>query len=125
MVNMMDTKTQRKTNPVLRDTVNACEEAARTNDAPIWSDVAEALKKANRKQTEVTLSHVLRNTEDGETVVVPGKVMGTGRFDKDVTVAAFDFTRSALESINEAGETKYIDELVEENPDGSNVKIVR
>ncbi len=120
----MDAKTQRKTNPVLKDVIRKCEEAARKNDAAIWGDVAAALKQSTRNQVEINLSHLERTVEDGETLVVPGKVMGSGRLSRDVTVAALDFTSAALESINEAGEAVYIEDLVEDNPEGEGLRLI-
>lgn len=113
-----------KTNPVLKETVKKCEEAARRNDAAVWKRVAEELSGSTRKRREVTVSDVVRNADDGDTVVVPGKVTGSGRVDEDITVAAFDFTRSAMDAIDASGEAMYIDVLVDENPDGEGVIIL-
>ncbi len=118
------TDTTQKTNPVLRETVKACEEAARKNDAAVWQRVADELAASTRQMREVTLSDIERNTEDGDTVVVPGKVIGSGRFDRDVTVAAMDFSRGAMDAIDESGEVTYIDALVEETPEGSEVVLL-
>lgn len=121
----MDAKTERKTNPVLQDLIQQCEEAARKNDAAIWREVAEALKDSTRQRAEVNLSHIERNVDDSETtLVVPGKVMGSGRLSEDVTVAAFDFTSSAMEAINDAGEAVYLEDLVEENPEGEGLRLI-
>lgn len=118
------TDTTQKTNPVLRETVKRCEEAARRNDAAVWQRVADELSRSTRDVREVNLSTIARNAEDGDTVVVPGKVMGAGRLDADVTVAALGFTRSAMEAIQESGEATYIDALVEENPEGTGVVLL-
>lgn len=121
----MDAKTERKTNPVLRDLIQDCEEAARKNDAAVWEDVAAALQDATRQQTEVNISHIDRNTEDGDTVVVPGKVIGSGRLSKDVTVAALEFTAGARERIEANGTAVYLEDLVNDKPDGSGVTLLR
>ncbi|MFB6145416.1 MAG: 50S ribosomal protein L18e [Candidatus Nanohaloarchaea archaeon] len=116
----MDAKAD-PTNPVLLETIELLEE----QDAPVWREVAENLGKVNRQRPEVNLSDIDRNAEDGETVVVPGKVLGAGRLTKEVTVAAFDASRSAKSEIRENGEFMFIDELVEDNPEGSEVRIVK
>lgn len=120
----MVSKVERKTNPVLKDLIRDCEEAARKNDAAVWRDVATALKKATRQHAEVNISHIERHAEDGETVVVPGKVMGSGRLTKDVTVAALEFTASARDAVEEAGTATYLEDLVADNPDGSGLRIM-
>ncbi|MFB6265658.1 MAG: 50S ribosomal protein L18e [Candidatus Nanohaloarchaea archaeon] len=118
------TDVEQKTNPVLKETVKKCEEAGRRNDADVWRRVAEELKKANRDMTEVTVSHIERNSEGGDTVVVPGKVVGSGSIGEDVTVAAFNFTGNALKSIESSGDAIYIDEAVEDNPSGEEVVLL-
>ncbi len=109
------------TNPVLVETLELLEK----QDAPVWSVVRENLGKVNRKRPEVNLSDIERVAEDGETVVVPGKVLGSGRLTKKVDVAAFKASRSARKAIEEDGSFQFIEELVEENPEGSEVRIVK
>ncbi|MFT4893167.1 MAG: large subunit ribosomal protein L18e [Candidatus Nanohaloarchaea archaeon] len=109
------------TNPVLLNTIELLQE----QDASVWNEVAENLGKVNRRRPEVNLSDIERNTEDGDTVVVPGKVLGSGRLTKDVEVAAFKASNSAKNHINENGEFKFIEDLVDENPEGSDVKVIK
>lgn len=115
---------EQKTNPVLKDTVRKCEEAARRNDAAVWERVAEELSRPTREMSAVNLSTIERNTEEGDTVVVAGKVLGSGRLTHNVTVAAFTFSQDALEDVNDVGEALYIQELVDENPDGEEVVLL-
>jgi large subunit ribosomal protein L18e len=59
-------------------------------------------------------------------VIVPGKVLGTGNIDHPVTVAAFDISDTAKAKLGKI-KAQYltITELLEKNPKGSNVKIIR
>ena len=109
------------TNPVLRETIETLEQ----QDANIWKDVAENLGKVNRQRPEVNISDIERVTEEGDTVVVPGKVLGSGILSKEVEVAAFKASTGAKNKINENGEFKFIRDLLDENPEGSEVKIVK
>lgn len=109
------------TNPVLLETIETLEQS----DAPVYNSVAEHLGKVNRKRPEVNVSDVERVAEDGDTVLVPGKVLGTGRLTKEVDVAAFKASRGAREKIEENGDFMFIQDLVEENPEGENVRIVK
>lgn len=109
------------TNPILIETIDLLEE----QEASLWNDVAENLGKVNRKRPEVNLSDIERNAEDGDTVVVPGKLLGSGRLTKEVTVAAFKASNSAKNHVNEDGEFMFIQDLVEENPEAEEVKIVK
>jgi len=109
------------TNPVLLETIETLEQ----QEANIWQDVAENLGKVNRKRPEVNLSQIDRVSEEGQTIVVPGKVLGSGRLTKDIKVAAFNASQSAKQQISENGEFMFIRDLLEENPNGSEVKIVK
>ena len=108
-------------NPVLLETIELLQE----QNVPVWSSVAENLGKVNRRRAEVNLSDIERVAEDGETVVVPGKVLGSGRLSKEVSVAAFQASNSAKNQINDSGEFMFIQDLVEENPEGENVRLVK
>jgi large subunit ribosomal protein L18e len=108
-------------NPVLLETIELLQE----QDAPVWGSVAENLGKVNRRRAEVNLSDIERIAEEGDTVVVPGKVLGSGYLNKEVTVAAFKASNSAKDQINDEGEFMFIQDLVEENPEGENVRVVK
>ena len=116
----MDAKAD-PTNPVLLETIESLEE----KDGNIWKKVAEDLGKVNRKRPEVNISDIERNTEEGDTVVVPGKVLGTGKLTKEITVAAFKSSNSAKKKIEDEGEFMFIRDLMDENPEGSGVKVVK
>jgi len=116
----MDAKAD-PTNPVLIETIELLEE----QDAPVWKEVAENLGKVNRQRPEVNLSDIERSTEEGDVVVVPGKVLGSGRLTKEVTVAAFSASSSAKNKVNEEGDFKFIEDIVDENPEGSEVKVIK
>ncbi len=74
----------------------------------------------------VNLSRINRHTEKKATVIVPGKVLGSGVLNHPVTVASFGASEKAKEKLA-AAKAKYlsIPELVKENPKGVNVKIIR
>jgi large subunit ribosomal protein L18e len=109
------------TNPVLVETIESLED----REEDVWQKVAKNLGKVNRRRPEVNVSDIERCAEDGDTVVVPGKVLGTGRLTKEVDVAAFDASKGAKEKISENGEFMFIRDLVEEKPEGSGVKVIK
>lgn len=97
----------------------------RKHGAPIWLRVAELLDKPRRQRIVVNVSKINRYTKPGALVVIPGKVLGAGKIDHPVTVAALSFSASARQKIEEAkGRCISIKELVELNPKGSNVQII-
>lgn len=119
----MDTK---KTNPVLVDLVRQLRRWSWEHEAPIWRDIAKRLERPASSWAEVNVSRVERHLGEDATVVVPGKLLGSGRLTKPVTVAAFDFSRSARQKVESAGgECLPIAQLVERNPDGTDVRILQ
>jgi len=114
-----------KTSPRLSSLIADLKSAAREG-ADVWGDVADRLEKPRRTHAEVNLSRIERYAEEEETVVVPGKVLGSGALRKDVTVAAVDFSGSAETKIEQnTGEALALEEAVERNPDGSDVRVIR
>ncbi len=116
---------KRKSNPNLVRLIDELLKASAMNDAPIWKDIAERLAKPKRLYAEVNVAKIQRFANEGETIVVPGKVLGGGRISKAVTVAALSFSETAKRKITEAGgKCITIKELVEINPSGSGVRIM-
>ncbi|WP_290816220.1 50S ribosomal protein L18e [Halovivax sp.] len=113
-----------KTNPRLTDLIAELKSASRSSDADVWRDVADRLEKPRANHAEVNLGRIERYAREEETVVVPGKVLGSGRLRKNVTVAAVDFSSSAATKIDQVGETVPLEQLLEENPEGSNVRVI-
>lgn len=91
----------------------------------IWKRTAELLSRPRRRRVEVNLSKIERYASEGSTVLVPGKVLGTGKLTKKVNVAAFSTSESAKKIMNEAGATFLsIEKLLEQNPEGKSVIIL-
>jgi large subunit ribosomal protein L18e len=114
-----------KTNPRLSSLIADLKSAARNGGGDVWSDVADRLEKPRRTHAEVNLGRIERYAREDETVVVPGKVLGSGALHKEVTVAAVDFSGTAETKIQQVGETKRLEQALEDNPDGTNVRVIR
>ncbi len=72
-------------------------------DTPLWKAVAKALNRPRRKSFEVNVYDIEKHAKKGETVIVPGSVLGSGNITKPLTVAAVKFSSSAREKIEKAG----------------------
>jgi large subunit ribosomal protein L18e len=120
---MRETKT---TNPQLIQLIGMLKKESREKQAPIWLDVADHLSKTRTQRVAVNLSQLNRHTKKADVVVIPGKILGTGTIDHSVTVASFGISDKAKTKL-EAAKAKLITipELMEKNPKGSNVKIIR
>ncbi len=119
-------KETKSTNPELVQLIRFLKKQGRENGAEIWRDVAEQLGSARKRRVAVNLSRINRHTQKSDVVVVPGKVLGAGALDHSVTVAAFGASGKAKEKLA-AAKAKYLSiaELVEKNPKGAKVKIIR
>lgn len=92
---------------------------------PIWLDVAKKLRAPRRIKVALNIVDLERHARAGETVVVPGSVLSNGELTKAVHVAAWRFSPAAAAKIKKAkGATMTIDELLEKNKSGSNVRIM-
>ncbi len=116
----------RKTNPNLVGLIDRLLEISVKNEAKVWRDVAEMLSKPRRNQAEVNVSKLERYLRDEEVAVVPGKVLGTGKVERPLKVAAFAFSEMARKKIEAAGgRCMDILQLANENPKGSKIRIIR
>jgi large subunit ribosomal protein L18e len=115
-----------KTDPSLMVLIEDLKKESRDGGAAIWRDIARRLEKPKRSWAEVNISRLERYADDGDTIIVPGKVLGAGNLSKKLTVAAYRFSETARDMIEKAGGRNLtIEELVEENPSGSRVRIMR
>ncbi len=126
----MSKKTQmkitRKTNPRIPALISVLKDAARENDAPIWKDMAKRLEKPSRIYAEVNLSKINRHAAENDLVLIPGKVLGAGALGHAVTVAALTFSTTAVDKItNAGGKCMTIEQILEENPAGSGIRIMQ
>ena len=91
----------------------------------IWRDLAERISRPRRIRIEVNVGRIHRNTSAGDVVVVPGKVLGAGLIDHPVIVGALSFSSKAYEKIVGAGgKCLSISDLMNQYPNGSDVKIL-
>ncbi|MCD6559745.1 50S ribosomal protein L18e [Thermococci archaeon] len=109
----------------LRRLIRYLRKKSNEENVKIWKDIAWRLEKPRRQKAEVNVSKINRYTKDGDFVIVPGKVLGAGRIDHKVIVAAWSFSEEARNKILSAGgEALKIEELIERNPKGSGVIIM-
>jgi large subunit ribosomal protein L18e len=108
------------TNPRLIRLIIACEKTK----SKMWKEIARRLA-IKRRRAEVNVSKIDRYAKEGETIVVPGVVLGNGNITKKVKVAALRFSKSAKEKLLNSGcEVLTLEELLIENPEGKNTRIM-
>ena len=68
-----------------------------------YLDLARHLAKPARIKKPVNVTKIQRASMDGDTVAVPGRVLGAGEINKAVTVYAVHFSKEAHSKITKAG----------------------
>jgi len=113
------------TNPLLMGLIEELKKKSIEQKVNIWNKIALDLEKPTRKRGVVNLSKINAYTKENETIVVPGKVLGSGILDHKLIISAYQFSNGAKEKISKAG-AKIIplDELMQETPKGKRIKVI-
>jgi large subunit ribosomal protein L18e len=91
-----------------------------------WKRVLELLSASNRVKKGVNISRIAMYAKEGATVIVPDKVLGTGKAGKKLTIAATSFSASARRIIEAAGgKAISIADAAKKNPTGKDLVIIR
>ena len=118
-------KKLKATNPELISLIRDLKKKSQESQTELWRNLAERLTTSKRSRVAVNVSRLNRYTKEGETVAVPGKVLGAGKADHPLTVAAFAFSGVAKSKIqNTKGKCLSIRDLMKKNPTGKNVKLM-
>ncbi|MEM4244658.1 MAG: 50S ribosomal protein L18e [Candidatus Nanoarchaeia archaeon] len=113
------------TNVHLKALIRDLRKLSRKENVNVWRRVASELAKPTRSRREVNLFTINLSTNDKETVIVPGKVLGEGELERPVSVAAFRFSESAKQKIIKAGgKVLTIQDVMKSNPKGKDVRIL-
>ena len=91
----------------------------------IWRNIAKKLSKPKKDHIIVNLGKINRLGKPNETIVVPGKVLATGKLEKKIILAAYAFSDECKEKISKVkGEYISIQELMKRNPEGKDIRII-
>ncbi|MFP4118745.1 MAG: 50S ribosomal protein L18e [Candidatus Woesearchaeota archaeon] len=118
-------KMKRIKNDYVEELIKELKTLAIKEEKPLWKRIATELEKPTRQKREVNIFKIEKFARDGETVIVPGKVLGSGAINKKVTVAALNFSDSARDKIlSKKGDALSIQALMEKNPGAENIRIM-
>ena len=107
------------------DTLKILKKASKENDAPIWAKVADYVQKSRSNQKIVNLKKIDESTDDGNAIIITGKVLGTGNISHKVSVSSFSISNSAAKKIKQSGgEVLKFSEMIKKFPTGKGVKII-
>jgi len=90
----------------------------------IWKKVSKKLSGPRREKVEANLYRINKKTKENDVIVVPGKVLGVGEIDHKLTIACLNCSKTARKKIETSGSKLLsIEELLEQNPEGKDVKV--
>ena len=111
---------KRKADKYIVETVNA----AKKNKE--WNKLAQIISSSRKKYSSVNLKEIEKETKEGDTVIIMGKVLGLGDVTKNIRICALNFSESAREKLKEnKSEVVTILEEINKNPKAQGVKILQ
>jgi large subunit ribosomal protein L18e len=95
------------TNIHKRKLIRQLEKLSDKTDKAIWEKVSEILSRPRRKRVAVNIGKINRLANDGEIIIVPGRVLGGGLLEKKLVVIAESFSKTAWQKILDNGGKPY------------------
>jgi large subunit ribosomal protein L18e len=113
------------TNPVTKKMIEDMRSKGYKEKNKFLLGLAERLEKSARRKPAINIAKLQRLCKDGETIIVPGKVLSYGNIDKKLTIAALAFSKEASIKIEKAGgKAISIHDLISKNPKGNKTRIM-
>jgi large subunit ribosomal protein L18e len=110
---------QKKTNSELVGTILAAKKHE------LWIPVASVLAGPRRNFTNLNIGEIDKIAKEGETVIVPGKVLSEGEISKKIKVVSLGFSEKAKEKLEKAKiSTLSIEEEIKKNPTAKGIRIL-
>ena len=117
---LIEKQLKRKTNSELVETIIA----AKKNKA--WLEVAGLISTPRKNHIDMNLGEIDKKTKQGETILVPGKVLSQGEINKKIKIAAIGFSEKAREKLIKSGsEIINILKEIKLNPNAKDIRILK
>jgi len=94
---------RKKTNPRVLGLIKSLYDKSAESKAALWKNLAKRLEKPNQNWAKINLSRLSRVTQKGETIIVPGKVLGAGKLAHPIKIYSFNASKAAVDKIVKAG----------------------
>lgn len=74
---------------------------------------------------EINLDKINDASKEGETILVPGKVLSQGNIEKKIKIIAMGFSKAAMEKLSSSKtEFSLISEEIKKNPQAKGIRIL-
>lgn len=99
--------------------------ASITHGTPLWARLAEYALKPSIARRDINLKRIGQLTKAGDTVIFPGKVLGTGAMPHKITLCPFAISAQAAAKLQGSGGrlVSHAD-LIGSNPTGRGVVLL-
>ncbi|MEK6888560.1 MAG: 50S ribosomal protein L18e [Nanoarchaeota archaeon] len=113
-------KARRKTNPELFETISL----ARRNFS--WLKLAHVLSGPTNKFSSINLGEIDEKAKEGDTILIPGKVLSSGDISKKVRIVALSISSSAKDKLKKTkSEFATILQEIKINPKANGLKVMQ
>jgi large subunit ribosomal protein L18e len=117
---LIEKQLKRKGNQELVDTIIAAKKQK------AWVEVAGLLAAPRKNYPNMNLDKINKDSKEGESVLIPGKVLSQGNIDKKLKVVALAFSETAKEKLKNSGcQVSSITEEIKSNPEAKGLKILK
>ena len=93
------------TSYIFRGIINKLEKEYRQTKKPLYERILIELKKPSRRKRSLNLSKINRFTEEGENVIVLGKILSAGELKHKLNIIAFKASKTAIAKIKSSKST--------------------
>ena len=116
----IDEQMKRKLNPELVETILKAKKHER------WLGIASILSAPRRKKISINLDRIDEESKEGDTIIIPGKVLSSGNISKKIRIAAISFSQEAEKKLKDKKcEIVTIIKEIQINPEAKGVKIIK
>jgi len=112
-------------NMVMKEVIDKLYKISREKKKGMYKAVAELLETPRRKEIAINLAKFekLDYIKDDSILIVPGKILGTGKFSKKAVVYANAYSETAKMALGKNAKTMY--DLCKDNIDYGKAIIIR
>jgi len=113
-------------NPQRQQLVLAIKKHIRKSKSRFWVAVLKSITKAKGRRVAVNLDRISRYGREDKIIVVPGKVLGSGKLDKKLRIAALVFSQAAKTKVEQTGGQCFtLTHLLDSQVQGKEMQILR
>lgn len=112
--------TRRKTSEELVETIRL---AAKN---PNWLPIAKTLSRSRRNYSAINLKDIDKNSAEGDTIIIPGKILSQGDITKKIRLCALSISKEARGKLkNTKSEFFHLMNEIKNNPKAEGIKILK